>query len=113
MIAGCGLKCVECPVFQATKTKNEKLRTQTAEKWSSYFDRQLKPEDLYCDGCKTKNGRLFGWCNECPVRLCVAKREIQSCAECGEYPCMDIEKIHEFNPQAKEEIEKIIKLKKR
>jgi hypothetical protein len=45
--------------------------------------------------------------------LCVAKREIQSCAECGEYPCMDIEKIHEFNPQAKEEIEKIIKLKKR
>lgn len=109
VFAGCGLNCSECPVLIATKTEDSKLRADTAEIWSSYFDKRLNPEELYCDGCKTKHGKLFGWCHECPVRLCVEKREIECCADCQAYPCKNIEQIHEINPKAKWVIENRIK----
>ena len=109
MIAGCGLHCLECPVYIATKNNDAKLREETADKWSAYFDNPLIPDELYCDGCKTENGKLFGWCNRCPVRICVIEHGMQSCAECQDYPCEEIKKIHEINPKAKQEIEYRIK----
>ena len=109
MIAGCGLNCIESPVYIATKTTNAKLRDETAEKWSSYFDNRLNPDELYCDGCKTKSGKLFGWCEKCPVRICVMRKGLRNCSLCSEYPCMDLIKIHEINPQAKIELDKLLK----
>ena len=109
MLAYCGLKCLECPVFRATKTNDEKLRIETAKNWSEYFEKGVKPEELYCDGCHTLNGRMFWWCEKCPVRLCAGKRQIQNCGFCDDYPCKDIMEIHEINPQAKKEIENISK----
>ncbi|MDY6790422.1 MAG: DUF3795 domain-containing protein [Thermodesulfobacteriota bacterium] len=113
MLAYCGLKCLECPVFRATKTNDEKLRIETAKNWSEYFEKGVKPEELYCDGCQTLNRRIFSWCKKCPVRLCAGRRRIQNCGFCDAYPCKDIMEIHKINPQAKQEIENIFKEEKR
>ncbi|MBR2698336.1 MAG: DUF3795 domain-containing protein [Clostridia bacterium] len=87
IIAACGNDCSACPRYVAhpyEKTQDE-LR-HTAELWVriGYRDHVVSMEEISCMGCKPEN-----WCRYHVVKCC-QNRGIQSCAECGDYPCANL-----------------------
>ena len=91
MISYCGLKCHECEVYIATKANNKEEIEKLSKKWSSE-ERSYAPEDIWCDGCIEKNGRIFSWCKECLTRDCCSERQIPNCIHCEDFPCEIIDK---------------------
>ena len=109
MIAFCGLSCHLCPTYIATKEDNDERRTRTAKKWSQTYEKHknLKPEDIVCDGCLAEGGRLFTTCSVCPVRKCGIKRKVENCAYCEEYPCQKLEETFSIAPESKKKLDEI------
>ena len=68
MIAYCGLVCSNCPTFLATQNDDDVARRRTAVLYSERFGFDLKPEEIYCDGCKSEGGKLLGYCQACAIR---------------------------------------------
>jgi len=87
MIAFCGLICSECPTLIATQEDDDEKRKQVAELWSKMFNNEIKPEEINCDGCLAKSGRLFRYCNVCEIRKCGQERHLKNCAYCEDYIC--------------------------
>ena len=86
-IAYCGLNCVECPANIARQTNDQELREKTAKAWSG-AGFTVKAEQVNCEGCHS-TGELFFHCHQCGVRNCASGKGMNTCAECGEYPCED------------------------
>ena len=89
MLAYCGLDCSKCGAYIAKQNDNYELRKQTAEMWSSP-GYQVKPEEVFCDGCKTQGGTYFKHCANCAVRECASARGVRTCAHCDDYGCEKI-----------------------
>ena len=109
-ISFCGINCLSCPVFIAKKTDNHDLRIKTAKQLIS-FGFEITHEQVNCDGCKSYDGTLFLFCNDCKVRNCAMPKNIMTCAECPEYYCEKLENLwNEFQPsEAKANLDKIRK----
>ncbi len=91
MIAYCGLDCLSCRAYKATKENDvEKLR-ETAELWSVGESEKYVAEDIPCRGCFSD--RLHKFCAVCPVRLCGRGHGVENCAGCGDYPCDKLERL--------------------
>ena len=86
LLAACGLDCTVCPAHQAYVHDDPELRRRTAEEWSRAFNAAIRPEDIFCSGCRAEEGPKIGHCNECPVRRCAIDRDLPNCGECGDYP---------------------------
>ena len=80
MTAPCGLDCFNCPVYLAND--NEGIRKAVAERLG------LSPEQAVCSGCRNENGTIacIGMTEPCSVYRCIAKRDIDFCCDCGEFP---------------------------
>lgn len=91
MIAYCGLKCHECDLYIATKADNKEEIEKLAKKWSTH-GHNFAPEDMWCDGCTEKTGKIFVWCRECPIWNCCSDKRVTICIECDDFPCEIIEK---------------------
>lgn len=85
-ITMCGYRCDLCKAYVKNFRKEDR-RAELAGIWEKYYGLQYKPEDIYCDGCRCMNKDAKRVDNHCPVRECVLSRNINSCADCGEYPC--------------------------
>ena len=109
MTAFCGLVCTDCGAYIATKNNDVKKRKKVAKSWSKMLNRELKPEDINCDGCLQLEGRLFGYCNECPIRKCGLEKNVKNCAYCEEYECEKLTEFFKMAPTAKESLDKIRK----
>jgi hypothetical protein len=48
MIGYCGLGCVECKAFIATKNDDNTLRAKVAEEWAKLNNAPIKPEHINC-----------------------------------------------------------------
>ena len=96
----CGLICTECPAYGAEGEDNLELRIETAKRWSELFEIELDPEDIRCDGCTSRGGRLFRYCKVCEVRTCGLERGVLNCFVCSEYPCPKIARLHKSIPEA-------------
>jgi hypothetical protein len=83
LIAPCGIYCGVCPQLIAYKNNNDRLK----EKLSASFG--IKPEEIVCEGCTSETPFLF--CVSCGIKSCVQEKEIESCAECDNFPCDKIE----------------------
>jgi hypothetical protein len=75
----CGLYCGACPVLVANETGQ---LAETARKWD------MKPEELVCGGCKS--GVECVYCRSCRLKACAQDKQIESCVECAEYPCLQL-----------------------
>ena len=106
-IAYCGLNCAECPAYNATQSDDQTLREKVAAEWSKEFNIELSSDDINCDGCHSTEGVLFSHCFECPMRLCALDRPLETCAECDEYPCKDLEEFFGWVPVAKMKLESL------
>jgi hypothetical protein len=98
MIAYCGLNCIKCPIYVATREKNaskqKQRREYIARKIKEIYGTQCSVEDVTdCDGCTTKDGRLFSGCQKCQIRKCAREKDLENCAYCSEYAC---EKLSKF-----------------
>jgi hypothetical protein len=107
IIAYCGLCCNECPAYIAKKTNNDELRKKTAEEWSKMFNSEIKPEDVNCDSCLTKEGVIIQYCNVCEIRKCAQEKDVENCAFCEEYTCEKLEKWFKNVPNAKAVLDQI------
>ncbi len=111
LIAYCGLNCEKCPAYQATQDNDQTLREKVAVDWSKEFNVDLTAFDINCDGCKSVEGAHFSHCFECPMRLCAMERSLSTCADCGEYPCKDLEEFFGWVPEAKAALEELREVK--
>jgi hypothetical protein len=85
-IAFCGLNCLECDAYQATQAGDTARQGEILAKWRVEFNAPQMPlESVICDGCKTVDGRLGGYCPECPLRACASAKGLPTCAHCDEY----------------------------
>ena len=77
--------------------------------WTKLFKFEFKPEHINCDGCATEQGRLFGHCTKCAVRLCGMDKKLENCAHCGEYLCDKLNGMLAMisNPAARENLAEI------
>ena len=98
MIAYCGLNCVTCPIYLATREKDPEKQRQMREQIviaiRKYLGEEKRVEDITdCDGCKGQTGRLYSDCRKCQIRKCASEKSIENCAYCSEYAC---EKLKHF-----------------
>ncbi len=82
----CGYKCDLCKAY-AKNIKTEDRREQLSQMWIKHFDLHVKPENIYCDGCRSKKKDAIYADGSCPVKECVQSRKLKGCFDCGEYPC--------------------------
>jgi hypothetical protein len=109
MIAFCGLDCSECPAFKATQADDDRKRTETAQIWSTQYHADIKPEDINCDGCHSRNGRLFSHPQVCEIRKCGIGKRVANCGHCPEYACEKLTPLLGVAPQAKDNLDGIHK----
>ena len=104
MIAYCGLECLKCKAYLATKADDDKLRADVAQLWSQWAKITIKPEQINCEGCKA-GGKLFFFCNACGVKKCAVERGIEACATCPDFVCKKIEGLMALDPNLRKMIE--------
>jgi len=100
ILAVCGLDCAQCGAYIATQTNDDQKRAEVAAEWSREYRSDVKPEDIYCDGCLSGDGRLYSHCHVCEFRKCGLDKGLANCAHCDEYVCEKLEKFIQMVPQA-------------
>ncbi|MEN8208680.1 MAG: DUF3795 domain-containing protein [Candidatus Fermentibacteria bacterium] len=106
-MAYCGLNCAECPAYLATLSGSEHSREKIAKEWSGIYNTEFSPDEISCMGCKSKEGIQFSHCFECSIRLCAVERSIATCADCVEFPCIDLKEMFELVPIAGQNLENL------
>lgn len=107
MISFCGADCHECEARLATQENDDQKRAQVAQKWSVMYNTQIKPEQISCTGCKSKDGPLFFYCNVCEIRKCAKEKQVVNCAVCSEYACDKLEDFFKLAPEARKTLENL------
>lgn len=109
IIAYCGLDCSVCPAYVATINNDDAARAKLAEEWGKAFNIEMKPEDINCDGCLSKDGRHVGYCSMCGIRQCGIEKAVENCAHCVDYSCEKVSAFHLQAAPAKETLDTIRK----
>lgn len=89
MTAPCGLPCFECYFHLA------RFDRELAETIAGVLGTQ--PDLIVCKGCRDEDGRCAHHSTECRVYACIKGGDMQTCGECGEFPC---EYLHPYRDQA-------------
>jgi len=105
LIACCGINCETCDARIATVANDDKLREETAQKWSAMFESpSITAETINCTGCRA-DGAKFGHCNECEIRKCVQEKGFITCGDCQELEtCQIVSHVLQHVPGAKENL---------
>ncbi len=109
MIAYCGIACSECPAYIATQKNDDKLREETAKKWTEEFHSDIAPAEINCDGCPTDSTKLIKYCGQCGIRNCAREKGVKNCAYCADYPCAKLTAFLKNVPEAKALLDEIRK----
>ncbi len=110
IVSYCGLICKGCPILWATNEKNEdlkeKMKIEIARLSNQLYSTAYDFKDITdCDGCLTKNGRLFHGCANCQIRNCARDKKIQNCAYCKEYECETLTAFFKDNAESKSRLD--------
>jgi hypothetical protein len=109
IISYCGLVCSDCPAFIATQKNDDAERKKVAETWSKEFKKEIKPEDINCDGCLVDSDTVFNYCKVCEIRKCAKDRVGVNCAYCDDYGCEKLTKFFDMVPDAKKRLDEVRK----
>lgn len=91
ILAPCGLRCDECPVFLATRSNDTDALSRLAAEYSTPQMRFTTAE-LRCLGCFDCGCDDSKMCGGCEIRLCAKARGAANCGVCADYPCALTEK---------------------
>lgn len=89
MTAPCGLPCFECYLYLA------QFDEEMAEIIAGVLG--LSKDDTRCKGCRSEDGQCGHLAMECRVYKCIEKTDMNTCAECKEFPC---DYLHPYSDQA-------------
>ena len=109
IVAFCGTVCTECPAFIATRNDDDDKRKETAKLWSKQYNTDIKLEDINCEGCPSKIGKKFNYCNVCEIRICGQDKNVKNCAYCSEYVCERLDEFFKIAPEGKTTLDEIKK----
>lgn len=104
LISCCGNICSECEAYIATQKNDYEKMKNLAELWST-DEYKIKPEEVPCYGCCSKNDKKFKFCSECEIRLCSVEKDVNNCAFCSQYPCKKLSKPFEMSKENKERLD--------
>jgi predicted DNA-binding transcriptional regulator YafY len=108
MTAQCGLDCSKCPARIAFLEDDPELRRRTAKEWSEKYNVSVKPEDVFCSGCRVEGEPKICHCNVCEVRRCGRERGVANCGECSDYStCPTIAGFIQYIPDARATLDAI------
>jgi hypothetical protein len=107
MIAYCGLDCLQCGAFLATRANDDAKRREVAALWSKEYGGDIQPEDIHCDGCLAKSGILFRHCEVCEIRKCGREKGLSNCAYCPDFPCAKLTEFFTMVPESKTRLDTI------
>ena len=104
LVVFCGLDCAQCEAYQATQANDPAWQERILIRWRAEYNApEMSLNDITCDGCR--GPRLGGYCGACPIRACAVGRGLQTCADCPEYACAELEKFFTMAPHAHEMLE--------
>ena len=105
LIACCGIDCEYCDARVATVANDDKLREETAQKWSAmYNSSNIVAKSINCMGCRF-DGPKFSHCNDCEIRNCVHEKGFNTCGDCKELNnCQIVGFVLQNVPGAKENL---------
>jgi hypothetical protein len=104
LIAYCGLDCAQCEAYQATQANDPVWQDKILTKWRVEFNApDMSLKDIECDGCR--GPRTGGYCSMCGIRASALAHGVETCADCPEYACEQLQKFHTMAPAAKEKLE--------
>ena len=89
MTAPCGLPCFECNFYLM------RFDPLMAETIADVLN--VSPEQIQCKGCRAESGKCVHHTMECRVYKCIEKTDMQTCADCTDFPC---EHLHPYRDQA-------------
>ena len=104
-LAYCGLDCANCPALVALANDDKELKIKTAREWSKLYNADIKPEDIECTGCVSREGVKFGHCHKCEIRKCADVKGLETCAHCDKFACEKVSWLLDAVPEAKENLE--------
>ncbi|MBD3286167.1 DUF3795 domain-containing protein [candidate division WOR-3 bacterium] len=107
VIAYCGIKCIECDAYLATKNDDEAKKEEMAAE-ARERGMNITAADISCEGCKTNSGIQISYCGSCEIRACAIEKRYSTCAQCREMEgCEKLTFIHKHNAEAKENLEEL------
>ncbi len=89
LAAVCGLYCGACSWFLATREDPGWLRRLGAQ--FGYSE-----DESRCRGCRSDT--RLPYCRQCGLSACAAKRGIEFCSQCEEYPCGELRQFQSAMP---------------
>ena len=92
-ICFCGHDCSRCITYLATIKDDDGLRKQSQKFYKNEFGYDIPLSDIRCMGGHSEN--IFYLCHGCPWMKCCREHNINSCSECGEYPCKPLAEYQE------------------
>lgn len=105
-LAFCGLNCSLCPIYRATVSGYDYSREVIANGWSDIYSRRVDPEEVNCRGCSSvEQEKSFSHCYRCSIRICAMAKEVETCLECSDYPCVDLRDFFQLVPEAEINLE--------
>lgn len=91
ILSFCGMRCDLCLAYKPNIIAHPENRQILSDGWHQYFGFRIPPEEIDCSGCRDTANQTLD--KECPVRPCVIERELDHCAQCGDYVCEKLQGI--------------------
>ncbi|MCX7922846.1 MAG: DUF3795 domain-containing protein [Clostridia bacterium] len=81
LLGACGIYCGACDHYLSTLQEGKYLLEEIPGSGRNLIK-------VPCKGCKSENpADMCEWCAQCDIKLCAAKRSIDHCGLCDEFPC--------------------------
>lgn len=107
-IGCCGIHCARCNIYVASTSSDIEKKTNLAFELSKIGGKKISADDVHCWGCWSNNRNCWG--KRCLFRKCAAKKGIDFCYQCHEFPCLDLNKFYDSHRFANENLVQISKL---
>ena len=93
LLAPCGIDCEVCPVYRATRDKDQKSIKKLIGAYEGKIPglEKISEEDIQCEGCLSENVSII--CRTCSVRDCTREKGYSGCHECDDFPCQFTEEM--------------------
>ena len=85
-IAMCGFCCDICKAYNTNIAEKDE-RKQLAKMWKKYYQMDVSPDHIACDGCRCEKENAVRYDKTCPIRPCVLEKGIEHCGMCRDFPC--------------------------
>ncbi|MFH1136925.1 MAG: DUF3795 domain-containing protein [Pseudomonadota bacterium] len=89
LAAVCGLFCPACSIYIGSREDPERLKAIARTMG-------IAVEDAYCNGCRSDV--RIPYCRACEMEKCAARKGLDFCGECDDFPCAELKEFQAARP---------------